>query len=143
MGGPGSGRRPAAVGTRSGSQRLRGVAPCAWVILKRTLARAEKDMQNPDAPYPPPKVLELALWAAEQDIGKATIRMDVQQETKLVLDPSLVMAAIAQAQMDTLALDTEREGSNVIESDWVACEGNDSEKRPFAKCSDTPTEGVE
>ncbi len=105
------------------------------------MAQAQEAIQNGERL--PQAMIDHVRWNIERVEGKATVRVDAQVDSKVTLDPSLVMAAIAQAQMDTLALDTEREGSNVIESDWVACEGNDSEKRPFAKCSDTPTEGVE
>ncbi|MFA5380005.1 MAG: hypothetical protein WC455_29865 [Dehalococcoidia bacterium] len=121
--------------------RVAKACPVAWSVLKASLALAEKDVENERIPAS--HIIDLARWVIEMQEGKPTVKLDAQVEQQIVLPATLIMAAIAQAQMDTLALDTEREGSPVIESDWVACEGNDSEKRPFAKCSDTPTEGVE
>jgi hypothetical protein len=72
--------------------------------------------------------------------GKPTVKLDAQVEQQIVLPATLIMAAIAQAQMDTLALDTEREASTVIESDWVVHEEKYADNCRSAKCSDPPAQ---
>jgi hypothetical protein len=128
--------------------RVAKACPVAWSVLKASLASAEKSMRKPDdveekdwkPPIPPSSVLDLAKWTIEMQEGKPTVKLDAQVEQQIVLPATLIMAAIAQAQMDTLALDTEREASTVIESDWVVREGSPSENRRCAKCPDTPAQ---
>jgi hypothetical protein len=114
MGGKGSGRYPAVGLERRKPRKAGRIAQAARIserVLISTLADAEESIKNGQKPSA--GVLDLARWAYEMYHGKATVALDVTQEVNHVLDPSLVMAAIAQAQADTLLLDAAWEPSKV------------------------------
>ena len=75
------------------------------------MAQAQEAIQNGERL--PQAMIDHVRWNIERVEGKATVRVDAQVDSKVTLDPSLVMAAIAQAQADTLLLDAAWETSKV------------------------------
>lgn len=84
MGGIGSGRtstKPRPQPAHAQTLRVRHAAPVAWSNLKAILASTRRNLgENPDY-VPPSSVLNVHQWVIEQDEGKATARLEIDQKT--------------------------------------------------------------
>ena len=138
MGGPGSGPKPAKIGTMKGTKRLQGCVPYAWRVIKATLVSAARQLEKPPEvaeedwrpPMLPPNVIALAQWCAEQEIGKPTVKVDQNTTLNVALDPSRLLAAVREAEARGAAFlampehqlpSPERDLSHVISNDPSDC----------------------
>jgi len=78
---------------------------------------------------PSPSTLALAQWVLEQDIGKPTVKLSVDQRTTLSLDPTAYLEALEKARL--------------ISTEWQLERGEDTPTREVSHAPGNPVDITE